>query len=949
MEIAVAEKMRVHILAKQLNVSSKAILTKCAAEGLPVKNHMTALSAGLEATIREWFTEGRHSTTIETADRVDLQKVRVRRTKKKKAAPTPAVAEAPAAEAPAIEEAVAPAIAVAEAPPSEALPAEGPPPEVTPVEPEPTVVEEAQAPAAEEAATEPATPTTELPTPEVTPVPAEEAPPEPAEVPTPAIEGPPERMVAQAPSEAAGVQEAVPPEVPKAEPVRPVGPQNIPAPARLKGPRVVRYEAPDQDYAPPPRSPRRRLEPGRDLPGGLEPAPPGAPEFAPGRRPAPGEARPRGKGSASPRRMLGRGSEIRSMEKLKEWRDQDLLERQERLAGATGRKIHTRRAIESQAGAAQPTAIERRTKAAVREPVRIKDFCAAVGIAFIRLMRILQREHNMPVVNINTTLPTELAELIAMEEGIELEVAKAKSQLDDLQEEFEQRHPKKLGPRPPVVTFLGHVDHGKTSLLDAIRRTRVAAGEDGGITQHIGSYHLKRKSVAVTFLDTPGHEAFTAMRARGANLTDLVVLVVAADDGVMAQTVEAINHARAAQVPIVVTITKMDLGNFDENKVYAQLAEHDLTPSGTWGGQTDVIKTSAVTGEGIDELVEHLSALAELLELKADHAGDPAGAVIEAEVREGVGPAARVLVQDGRLRPGMTLVCGNAYGKVRAILDDQGKRLTEAGPSVPCEVWGLDEVPSAGDPFYGLKSLQRAKAIAEETRQKRQAQARMPTPKARTLEEVFKQRDAEGVPEMDVIIRADVDGSVDALKQALGKLPTDQVSLMIRHAAVGAVTDSDVLLADASDAIIIAFRVGTGTATRKLAEEHGVDIREYKVIYNVVDDITKALEGLLAPEERLEARAALEVREVFKVSKVGMVAGCYVTDGLLSRDHRVRLLRQGVVIRDDCRIDSLRRFKDDIKEVRAGMECGLRLERFDDVKQGDVMEAYEIVQIARTL
>jgi translation initiation factor IF-2 len=943
----VAEKMRVHILAKQLNVSSKAILAKCAAEGLPVKNHMTALSAGLDATIREWFTEGQHSTTLETAERVNLEKVRVKRKKK------PAAETAAAAEAPPQEEAVAQATAVAEAPPAEP---EAPPIEEAPAEaPAPAVEElptEAPAPDVEEIPTEPAAAPTEAPVHE--PIPAaepevsEEAPPELGTAPPPEVEEADERMVAQV--ETAGVGEVAPPEAPPEqptpEPVLPAGPQNVPAPARLKGPRVVRYEAPDHDYFPPRRRPGEAAEP----PVGPPPDRLIAPEVAPDRRRGVGEARRRGQGTtASPRRAAGRGSEIRSMEKLKEWRDQDLLERKERLAGATGRRIHTRRAIESQAGAAQAPPVMRKTKAEVHEPIRIREFCATVGVPFLRLMRTLQRDHDMAVVNISTTLPTELAELIALEEGIELEVIPSKSRLDLLREEFEQRAPKKLGPRPPVVTFLGHVDHGKTTLLDAIRRTRVVAGEDGGITQHIGSYHFQRDSVAVTFLDTPGHAAFTAIRARGAQLTDLVVLILAADDGVMPQTVEAINHAKAAEVPIVVAITKIDLGNFDENRVYAQLAEHELTPSGTWGGHTDVIKTSAVTGEGIDQLVEHLAAMTELMELEADHTGDPRGAVIEAEVREGVGPVARVLVQSGRLRPGMTIVCGNAFGKVRAILDDQGKRLSEAGPSIPCEIWGLDEVPSAGDPFYGLKSSQQAKAIAEETRAERLAQSRTPSQKAQTLEEVFKQRDAEGVPELEVIIRADVDGSVDALRQALNKLPTEQVHLVIRHAGVGAVTDSDVVLAHASGAVIIAFRVAIGANTQKLAEEHGVDVREYKVIYDVVDDIVKALEGLLAPEERRETRGTAEVRDVFKISKVGTVAGCYVTDGVIAREHQVRLVREGVVVRDDCRIDSLRRFKDDVKEVRAGMECGLHVERFNDVKQGDVVEAYEIVHIARTL
>ncbi len=942
-----AEKMRVHILAKALNVTSKAVLQKCLAEGLPVKNHMTALGPGLEATIREWFTEGQHATTVETADRVDLEKVRVRR-RKKAAAPAAdeetqapsAVATAAPEETEAVAEAVPPApeedeadiiqVEVAEPEPQEGVP------EVDlPTEP---VTEVVAAPEAPEA---PVAPVEESP---VAPIVTEPAPESPAEL----VPEAPDRMVAEAapPPEAPPAPSVEPPPAP--EPVKPAGPQNVPAPAKLKGPRVVRYEQPDHDYAVRPRPVRRRPGPPASAPPSPGPMAPAAERGFDARR-RPGDARKRGKATtASPRRHTPRGSEAGVTEKLKEWRDQDLIERRERLDGATGRKIHRRRTADAGGAGTKTGPAARKTKAQVHEPVFIKEFCFAVGMPFIRVMQTLQRQHGMTV-SINTVLPTDLAELLASEEGVELEVIKAKTQLELMHEEFEQRPPKKLGPRPPVVTFLGHVDHGKTSLLDAIRATRVVSGEDGGITQHIGAYHLERDGVSVTFLDTPGHAAFTAMRARGAQLTDVVVLVVAADDGIMPQTIEAINHAKAAGVPVVVAITKIDLGQFNEAKVYGQLAEQDLTPAGDWGGQTDVIKTSSVTGEGIDDLLEHLTALAELMDLSADQVGDPMGAVIEAETREGVGAAVRVLVQRGKLRPGTIVACGNSCGKVRALLDDSGKRLKEAGPSMPCEVWGLDEVPSAGDRFYGVKTLQRAKTIADEIREARVQQARAGTQKARTLEDMFKRRDAEGTPELNVILRADVDGSVDALRHSLDQLPGDQVSLVIRHAGVGPVADSDVHLAHASDAIIIAFRVAPGLSPRKLAEETGVDIREYKVIYEVIEDISKAMEGLLAPEEKLEARATIEVRDVFKITKVGVVAGCFVTDGVVARDHQVRLLREGTVVRDSCRIESLRRFKDDVKEVRAGMECGIRLDGFDDIKRGDIIEAHEIVKVARTL
>ncbi|MCK4660592.1 MAG: translation initiation factor IF-2, partial [Phycisphaerae bacterium] len=653
-----------------------------------------------------------------------------------------------------------------------------------------------------------------------------------------------------------------------------------------------------------------------------------------------------GAGAGAGRRQGQRGSD--AGQKLKEWRGRDMAEFQERLHGATGRRIQSHRLeSKSHGGPGRGAASGPITKAEVSEPIMVKDFCSAIGVPFLRLAGVLKREHNI-FPNINGTLATEMAELVAVEFGIELTVKKAKTSLDLLVEEFAVRERKSLSPRPPVITMLGHVDHGKTSLLDAIRRTGVAAKEDGGITQHLSSYHLVRGDRAVTFLDTPGHAAFTAMRARGAQMTDIVVLVVAADDGVMAQTVEAINHAKAAGVAIVVALNKWDLGDVNENMIYGQLASHELSPS-SWGGETDVIKTSAVTGEGIEELVQHLADLAEIMELKSDPTIDSTGTVIEAETKEGVGPVATALVQEGTLRVGQIIVCGGAYGKVRALVNDSGRRVKEAAPSIPVEVWGLDDVPEAGDKFYVVDNLQRAGQIANETKQKRVQQSRTTTTKARTLEELFKQRAAGSVPELNLIIKADVSGSITALQKILGEIPSDEVSLVTRHSGVGGVTDSDVLLADACDGIIIAYRVVPGAGARHLAEEKGVDVRRYKVIYQVADDITQAMEGLLEPEEKIEQRAVAEVRDTFRITKLGMVAGCLITEGLFNRNHWTRLIRDGVIIRDNCKLSSLRRFKDDVREVRVGMECGIRLENFEDVKSGDVIEAYEIIKVPRKL
>lgn len=579
----------------------------------------------------------------------------------------------------------------------------------------------------------------------------------------------------------------------------------------------------------------------------------------------------------------------------------------------------------------------------------MKEFCAETGLNFIQCFKVLKAEHDI-LANVNMALETETAEMLALHFGIELKVILSKTRLNELEEEFAGRERNASVPRPPVVAMLGHVDHGKTSLLDAIRRTRVAAKEDGGITQHIGASHIQTERGAVTFVDTPGHEAFTAMRARGAELTDVVVLVVAADDGVMPQTIEAINHAKAADVPIVVALNKIDRGDQNKLKIYGQLSEQGLTPSGDWGGDVDVIPTSATTGAGVDELVEHLADLSAVLDLKADPTVPASGTVIEAETKPGVGAVIRLLVQEGTLRVGDFVVCGPAYGKVRALLDDRGARIQEAGPAHPVEVWGLDDVPAAGDKLYAVDDLSRAKNIATETKQGRIAGARVQSRRVKTLEEMFARRDSEEVPELNVIIKTDVDGSGTALRQALGRPMTDEVKLTIRHSGVGTVTDSDVLLAAACGGIIIAFRVEPSSGVRRLAERHGVDIRSYRVIYDVCDELKKAVEGLLAPEERIERRGVAEVREVFHLSRRGgVVAGSIVKDGVVDRSHLAKVLRDGVVVRDGCRFASLRRFKDDTKQVRAGLECGIRLEGFDDIHEGDVIETYEIIKVARTL
>jgi translation initiation factor IF-2 len=955
-----ADKMRVHNLAKELNVSSKIILEKCKAEGLDnvVRNHMSTVSAGLYATIKEWFSEGESTVAIETSARVDLDKVRTksrrkRTTKKKavaKATETEAIQEAAQteveekpmtpAEAPPSKEVPATEAAAAEAPARKPKEAVRVPPEALkpPLEKEPALATPgAPAPGAQrEVIALPPEKVHVAPAPGVPgkekSLPAAEAPPsKPTEAPE--TEKPHAgKAAAKAPSTKPG-KEKKEPEKPK--PLVAAGPQNVPAPTKLKGPRVVRYEPLTQDHGP--RRPSDRAGEATPKTGDV-PLTPDIGDIPTGRR---------GRGSrrarVNPRRAAGRARE--ATEQLAEWRDRDLIERGERLAGASGRRFRRRAQAATKVAVAVPDHV---TKARVHEPVRMKDFCSATGLNFMQCFKVLKDDHNI-LANINMTLSNETAELLALHFGMDLEIIPMKTQLDILEEEAANRQREKLQARPPVVTLLGHVDHGKTSLLDSIRKTHVVETEDGGITQHVGAYHVRGSRGAVTFLDTPGHEAFSAMRARGAKLTDVAVLVIAADDGVMPQTIEAINHAKAAEVPIVVALNKIDLGEENVLKIYGQLAEQGLTPSGDWGGDTDVIYTSATTGQGITDLVDHLADLTELLDLKADPTLPAMGTVIEAETKTGVGPVVSVLVQEGMLRVGNIVVCGNAFGKVRALLDDHGKRVHTAGPSTPVELWGLDDVPTSGDRLYVVDNLQRAKTIATEIKQSRLRSSRQSSRKVTTLEAMFQQRDEEEVPELNLIVKADVDGSVEMLRQTLAEISSEEVKLTIRHAGVGAVTDGDVLLASTCDGLVVAYRVEAPATVRKLADRQGVEIRNYRVVYDVSDDIKKALEGLLEPEVHEETRGTAEVRELFRISRLGLVAGCYVTEGTVDRNHFARVIRNGVVVRDGCRIASLRRFKDDTKEVRAGLECGIHLEDFDDVHTGDIIETYENVEVARVL
>ena len=548
------------------------------------------------------------------------------------------------------------------------------------------------------------------------------------------------------------------------------------------------------------------------------------------------------------------------------------------------------------------------------------------------------------IVTINQEIDFDTAEEIAME----FEVLCEKEEVVDVIEELlkeEEEDEKKMKKRPPVVCVMGHVDHGKTSLLDAIRDTHVIEGEAGGITQHIGASVVEVNGEKITFLDTPGHEAFTAMRMRGANSTDIAILVVAADDGVMPQTVEAINHAKAAGIEIVVAINKIDKPSANIERVKQELTEYELIPE-DWGGSTIFVPVSARTGEGIDDLMEMILLTAEVMELKANPNRRARGLVIEAELDKGKGPVATVLVQKGTLRVGDPVAAGSAYGKVRAMMDDKGRRVKEAGPSTPVEILGLNDVPNAGEVFVGCGNEKEARSFAETFISQERMKMLDETKTKMSLDDLFNQIQEGNLKELGIVVKADVQGSVEAIKQSLVKLSNDEVVVKIIHGGVGAINESDVTLAAASNAIIIGFNVRPDASAKETAEREGVDMRLYRVIYNAIEDVEAAMKGMLEPvfEEKVLGHA--EVRQTFKASGVGTIAGSYVLDGVFERDCQVRITRDGIVIYDG-KLASLKRFKDDVKEVKAGYECGFVFERFNDIKEGDQVEAFKMVEIPR--
>jgi translation initiation factor IF-2 len=579
----------------------------------------------------------------------------------------------------------------------------------------------------------------------------------------------------------------------------------------------------------------------------------------------------------------------------------------------------------------------------IPETITVADLAHKMSVKGAEVVKHLFKLGQM--VTINQVLDQETAMIVVEEMGHKAHAAK----LDDPEaflEESGAQGEAQLLPRAPVVTVMGHVDHGKTSLLDYIRRAKVAAGEAGGITQHIGAYHVDTPRGMITFLDTPGHEAFTAMRARGAKATDIVILVVAADDGVMPQTKEAISHAKAAGVPIVVAMNKIDKPEANPDRVKQELVAEEVVPE-EYGGDSPFVPVSAKTGQGIDELLEQVLLQAEVLELKAPVDAPAKGLVIESRLDKGKGPVATVLVQSGTLNRGDIVLAGAAFGRVRAMLDETGKTIESAGPSIPVEIQGLTEVPAAGEEIMVLGDERKAREIAL-FRQGKFRDVKLAKQQAAKLENMFEQMGEGEVKTLALIIKSDVQGSHEGLAHALSKLSTDEIRVQIVHAAVGGISESDINLAIASKAVVIGFNVRADAGARKLAEQNGIDIRYYNIIYEAVDDVKAAMSGMLSPDRKEEMLGLVEVRQVFRISKVGAVAGCMVLSGVVKRSASVRVLRDNVVIHTG-ELDSLKRFKDDVREVKEGFECGLSLKNFNDIKEGDQLEVFEIKEVARTL
>ncbi len=877
-------KIRVYELARDLNMTNKSLIEKIKDMDIDVeiKSHMSVLEDEEVAQVKAGLFGQKSETVVETRVKPTV----IRRRKKTVTVEVPPEIET-------VEEAPADVAAKEEATPAEE--AQTPPPVAEPVASEtpPAVAEtEIEAKVEAETAVEAEAPAT-AETPEPEPAAAE-----------PTIEVKSKQALKKAK---------------KKEQAAKIIRMPVPPPAKEPGAEPLREKAPTR--------PIEKVV-------ALRPGPPS--------RGTPGEEPTRDvKKKKKKRQAEDAESDNRFFKKKISFRKKEVIEGAALYGGRQRPRKGKKAGKTKAAGPAQKTqittakAIKRRIK--IDEAIVLSDLAKRMGIKAGEMIKTLMGMGVMTTVN--QTIDFDTATLVAAEFGYEVELAAfeeetfLKAEADDPTRQIE---------RSPVVTIMGHVDHGKTSLLDVIRKTRITDLEAGGITQHIGAYHVTTDKGKIAFLDTPGHEAFTAMRARGAQVTDIVVLVVAADDGVMPQTVEAINHARAANVPIIVAVNKIDKDNANTDRVYRELAEQGLTPE-EWGGDTIFVKVSAKQNIGIDELLDLILLQAEVLELKADPEKRAYGHVVESKIDPGRGAIATVLVQEGTLHTGDAVVCGVYSGKVRAMLNDRGQMVDAAGPSIPVEVIGLSGVPMAGDELVAVADEKNAKQISEHRIQKHRSKELAKTGRL-SLEKLFEQMQQGEVKDLTLILKADVHGSIEALADSLTKLSNEEVNINIVHSATGTITESDVSLASVSNAIIIGFNVRPATKVQMLANEEGVDMRFYNVIYDVIKDIKNAIAGMMSStfEERVLGRA--EVRDTFHVPKIGTIAGCYVTEGKIERGRRLRVLRDGVV-QYEGKNASLRRFKDDVKEVQSGYECGVGIENFNDIKVGDVLECYYLEEI----
>lgn len=873
-------KTRVYELAKEFNMENKELISRLEKLGIAVKSHSSTLEDHEVNRVREEFSLGKRSKVIE--ERVKSTVIRRRAVRPPEAAPPEEEEPAEGAEALPEEAAAKPA-----EPPMAAEAAEGAP---------------AREPVSEEKAKPDVVPAApEAPEPEAKPAEAAAA----------------ERRAQEEAAEKAAPVSESPGEVPEAQ-----------------RPEVKRPAAPPDEK----RIPEAAAPPaGKGEPAAAKPPAAGAPEAKkappekekPGKKKKPvevvmGETPARKKGAAKPPRGEKKPLRVLMREEVEEPATRAERKREAAVVRMKKTEITT------------PKAIKRRIK--VDEAIRVGDLAKKMGV---KASDVIQKLISMGMmVTINQYIDADVASVVSSEFGYQVE-----SVAVDMEgfAPVDEIRPEKLRPRAPVVTVMGHVDHGKTSLLDAIRETHVIDGEAGGITQAIGAHHVRIHDRDIVFLDTPGHEAFTSLRARGAQVTDIVVLVVAADDGVMDQTVEAINHSKAAGVPIIVAMNKMDKAGAKPDQIKQKLADLGLVPE-DWGGETIFAPVSAKQHTGIEDLLELILLQADLLELKADPDRPARGIIIEAKIDRGRGPVATVIIQSGTIREGDAFVSRTEYGKVRALVDDKGNRLKEAGPSMPVEVIGFSGVPQAGLEFTVVEDDRKARDIAGHWLLKEREKELSQTSKV-TLEQLYA-RIREGAKELNVILKADVQGSVEALSEALQKIGTEDVRVRVIHSSTGAVTETDVMLASASDALIIGFKVRPDSRVLEIAEKEGVEIKLYEIIYDVIAEVKAAMEGLLEPLFQDVTQGHAEVRELFRVPRVGTVAGCYVIDGKVSRNAGIRLIREGVVVYDG-KILSLKRFKEDAREVVSGYECGIGLENYNDIKVGDVFETYVKEEVAR--